>query len=331
MNIETTNAIKLFFPNPSLVQVLFEALANSLDAGANKVSIRIKIDSYTQPETLQFLISDNGGGFDEESFDRFSQLLKPRDKEHKGLGRLVYLKYFNTVEVVSRWGNHQRTFTFADGFNGESELISQEEEQQAETLLKFSGFSGERIKSYDDIKPGCLKEKIIEQFLPTFYDWKRKERNFDIRIELETKEDRNEKDFFSSDEAITPDDLPLLKAIQISDPTLDAFEGIEMLYRITSGMGQQRILTAANIDGRTIPIPLLKPSALPVDHSVLCLFFSKLFQGSTDSARQTLVLPETITESDLRRVLRRELSKVLSENIEQIGTRNDETSVLSLN
>ena len=52
MDIETSNAIKFFFPNPSLVQVFFEALANALDAGATEISIHNVIQSFSTPDTL---------------------------------------------------------------------------------------------------------------------------------------------------------------------------------------------------------------------------------------------------------------------------------------
>ncbi len=325
MDIETSSAIKFFFPNPSLVQVLFEALANALDAGAAEVTIRIKIDGFSAPETLRFTITDNGGGFDDASFDRFCRLLKPRDADHKGLGRLVYLNYFDRVEVDSTWANKRRTFLFSEQFRGVSQIESSTSPRPHITRLTFSQFNGTRIKSYDDLKPGALKDRIIEQFLPTLYDLKRRSVDFLIRLELETDEQKDKKDFFSTDELITPDDLPNLKSVHIADPTLDAFDGIEMLYQIRSGMGQRRIMTAASIDGRTIPINLIQPNSIPADHSVLCLFFSKLFSGTADTARQKLVLPDNISESDLRRVLQGALGKVLSEEIEQIGERNEET------
>ena len=60
MEIETPNAIKLFFPNPSLVQVYFEAIANSLDAGAENISIQIEIQNFSAPESLKISIADDG-------------------------------------------------------------------------------------------------------------------------------------------------------------------------------------------------------------------------------------------------------------------------------
>ena len=194
MDTETPNAIKFFFPNPSLVQVLFEALANALDAGASEVTLRIKIDGFTAAETLRFTITDNGGGFDDSSFDRFCRLLKPRDADHKGLGRLVYLNYFDRVEVDSCWGTHRRTVLFSQHFKSESKTEKLASAAPRLTKLLFNDFTGQRVKSYDDLKPGALKERIIEQFLPTLYDRKRRGVDFLIRLALETDEEKNNKE-----------------------------------------------------------------------------------------------------------------------------------------
>jgi phosphoglycerate-specific signal transduction histidine kinase len=78
----------------SLPLVYFEALANALDAGATEVSIDIDIQAFDQPETLKITVSDNDDGFNDDNFDRFKTLLKPRDGLHKGIGRLVFLNYF---------------------------------------------------------------------------------------------------------------------------------------------------------------------------------------------------------------------------------------------
>ncbi len=106
---------------------------------------------------------------------------------------------------------------------------------------------------------------------------------------------------------------------------LDAYEGVEMFYHVKSGMGERSLVTAVSIDGRTIPIKLLQQGAEPPDHSGIFLFSSKLFAGAADTSRQKLVLPDTISEPDLLRVLRREVGKVLSEHIPQISEKNTHT------
>ena len=44
MQVNIKQAIRLFFSNPSLDMVFIEAIANSLDADASKISICISID-----------------------------------------------------------------------------------------------------------------------------------------------------------------------------------------------------------------------------------------------------------------------------------------------
>ena len=60
MNVNTRQAIKLFFQNPSLDMVFKEAIANSLDANATKIDVHVFIDSFEKQETLVVEIIDNG-------------------------------------------------------------------------------------------------------------------------------------------------------------------------------------------------------------------------------------------------------------------------------
>jgi hypothetical protein len=98
-----------------------------------------------------------------------------------------------------------------------------------------------------------------------------------------------------------------------------------MFYQVKSGMGERTVVTAVSIDGRTIPIPLLQPASVPVNHSIIFLFLSKLFEGKTDTSRQKLELPDTISEVELLRLLRREVGKVLAAAIPHIGEKNAQT------
>jgi hypothetical protein len=325
MDIETSNAIKLFFPNPSLVQVFFEALANALDAGASEISIRVEIQSFTAPDTLKITITDNGQGFTEESFERFKRLLKTQDSFHKGLGRLVFLIYFARIAVDSTWGANRRTFIFSESFEGASDVETFPSEQPDATTLVFTNFIGEKVKSYDYLKPGSLKERIIEHFLPTLCEHRRTNRSFTIKISLQTDESNAQKDFYTTDETITAADLPELTAVTINDPSFDAYEGIEMLYQVKSTAGKGSQLIAVNIDGRTIPVNLIQPPSVPFNHSIVFLFSSKLFHAKADTSRQKLVLPEGVSELDLLRVLRRAVGKVLAEKIPQISEKNEQT------
>lgn len=323
MDIETAGAIKLFFPNPSLTLVYFEALANALDAGATEVSIDIDIQAFDKPETLKITVSDNGDGFTDDNFERFRKLLRPRDKFHKGIGRLVFLNYFNRVDVSSCRDNWRRAFTFKNDFDGNAPLETLADQQEAKTALVFNGFAKERVKSYDDLKPDALKLLIIEQFLPTLDTRKREEKPFKISINLKTSESNVQKEFFPQATEITPADLPEMTTITIQDATLDALSAIAMHYHIAPVSGKGSSLVAFSIDGRTIPANLIPPSSFPPGYLCVFLFDSELFHSNADSSRQRLVLPEGTPEAHLFRVLRRELGKVLAEKIPQITERNE--------
>jgi len=101
MKVKLSQAVKMFFGNSSLEMVYFEAIANALDANATEIEIKISTKALNQPETLQIEISDNGEGFTDERYNKFSKLFDVDESTHKGLGRLVYLCYFEDVKVNS--------------------------------------------------------------------------------------------------------------------------------------------------------------------------------------------------------------------------------------
>ena len=82
MRVNTKQAVRLFFQNPSLEQVFKEAIANSLDANATNIKVNVFIDSFEKQETLQLTISDNGEGFTEKRYEKFCELLKVEEDTH---------------------------------------------------------------------------------------------------------------------------------------------------------------------------------------------------------------------------------------------------------
>lgn len=319
MEIDTPYAVKLFFSTSAFVQVFFEAVANAFDAEATEIAIRV----LTEP--LEITITDNGKGFTKERFERFRRLTEPNDAYHKGLGRLVYLNYFASIEINSIFGDTKRTFMFSNTFDGNSKTAPASKNDNQGTALRFTSFVRPRLRTNDDIKPENLKSKLLEQFLPLLHEKKKRGEHFKIEISLEERITSRQAKMFSDSATITESDVPTLACKTFKDNSLDAFEEISMYYMLRHGGGKELQLTAACIDGRTIPIKLLTPNAIPHTHTAIFLFESKLFTGRSDSARQRLVLPETIDESTLRRVLRREMSAVLNKELPEIEQKNAET------
>lgn len=89
MKINLKKTVNRFFSNPSFEMIYSEAMANALDANATVMSIDISIKSFEQPESMTIKIQDNGDGFSEENFLRYSSLMNTKDSSHKGLDRLV--------------------------------------------------------------------------------------------------------------------------------------------------------------------------------------------------------------------------------------------------
>lgn len=326
MDIETEYAVNLFFPNSNFLQIYFEALANAFDAGANEINIAIESDGQIDPSHLKITITDNGCGFTDDRYDRFRRVKKPKDRFHKGMGRLVYLRYFSSVNIISCYGDKKRTFSFSHNSNEKSNVEQVQGNQEQKTVISFHSFSGQRLKKYEYLKPDYLKDEIIEHFLPLLYNKKKAGKDFHIKLRLDiTSNNRKQKKLYPSGLAITPADIPDFKTIKIQDNTIDAFHEIFINYALVNEVGQHKQLTAACIDDRTILMDLLPPKAIPVNHSAIFLFESTLFGGSSDNSRQKLNLPESISERALKKVLRKEVSLILKEAFPDIEKKNVET------
>ena len=162
--MKISNAIKIFYPNPSFEMIYFEAIANALDAGATEMKIDITVPDMKQLQNLEIVICDNGVGFTEERFNKFEKLLDVEEQSHKGLGRLVYLVYFANVKIDSFFDDTQsRSFLFNESFEGEN-VVSSIAKHESGTTLKLYGFSGQRLHSNNYIRPSYLKKVILEQF-----------------------------------------------------------------------------------------------------------------------------------------------------------------------
>ena len=177
MEVNVKKAVKMFFSSSSFEMIYFEAIANALDANADEVNIIIRgtkdKKNLIQLENLSLEISDNGVGIDNSRYDKFSKLFNVElaEQSHKGLGRLVYLCYFDKVQVDSIFGNtNRRSFIFSDSFEKKSgSRVETCEPQNNGTTFKMTQFAGERLHKNEYIQPSYLKKAILEYFYPRLY------------------------------------------------------------------------------------------------------------------------------------------------------------------
>ena len=194
MNIETNLRGRLrntTLPKSSGLLPLFEAIINSIHAleeaqtqpeqGLIRVVIEREEPGLFNADTdgtvvgrpttravVGFSVIDNGIGFTEANFDSFRTL----DSEHKvrkggrGIGRLLWLKAFDRVDVMSRFSNdrgelNQRSFSFSPDGITDAAVEDARVEMPRETTIHLVGFdpsySSHSRKTSDAIAKAMLE------------------------------------------------------------------------------------------------------------------------------------------------------------------------------
>ncbi|MBO7127021.1 ATP-binding protein [bacterium] len=326
MEIGITEAIQHFFSSPAFNLIYSEALANALDAGATNILININIESFRNVESLEIVIKDDGEGFTEKNFSKFSKLLAKDDKSHKGLGRLVYLKYFKTVEVESVFEEtNKRSFVFDNNFRGESQKESLDAGAESYTKLTFKNFANKQLNTYENIKASSIKDYLTAQFLPRLFSFKQQNKNFHIQISTNVSEENTEMELYSETQSIQNCDLPELEEKEITDTGLDIFnESFKILYNITEKFSG-KLSTAICVDGRAIEIPLLKTEKLPPKIGGVFLLTSKFLDEKTNNDRQELML-EPSDRRKIEQLFAENISEILNNKFPEIAERNKEVS-----
>lgn len=315
MEVNVQKAVKMFFSNSSFEMIYSEAFANALDADANEIRINISLPDPTQIQNLNLEISDNGVGFDDCRFGKFSKLFDVEEQSHKGLGRLVYLCYFERVYVESTYhgGTKKRTFTFNDGFNGEN-TVEEIEPCPCGSSFFMRGFTGERLYRNDNINPNHIKSLLMENFYMRLY--KKKLKNKRIRVFITSHVGNRQ------DKAIVDtDDMPDFSILPLEDK-LDLFNSVDLYYSVreTKEVGKKPI-TAIAVDDRCHKVAIIDDENLPVGYEMIFLLISESFQGAIDEARQNL----TLSANDLgkiKRLFREGVANIINERFPRIAAAN---------
>ena len=336
MKINLRNAVGTFYPNPSHEQIYFEAVANALDAGATQITINIQIDEWGASRTTVLSIKDNGAGIGARQFEKFSSLLEVENKDHKGLGRLVYLAYFDEVEVSSVYRDEQgskkqRLFTFTKDFEGEAQVTTSA--APLGTILKMKGYVKSKLANYDFIRPEVIIQRIQQEFFPRFFYMKQKEESLRIKVDLHVVHPGPRYDLVSSEEEFTLDKLPDLHEVGLPTEALGLGCESKIYYSIdpppTWG-GKTSMYVGICVDSRAIEYDLIQSNAVPNGYQLRFLLQAECFRGMTNPSRQILELPEDLNKRTFDENLRDAIGQIIEREIPAVGAEN--TKVLqSLN
>lgn len=329
MQVNIKQAIRLFFSNPSLDMVFIEAIANSLDADASKISICISIDELGKQETLKITVQDNGVGFTQERYGKFCKLLQVEDSTHKGVGRLVYLYYFDTIEVSSIFNKQHRTFLYNTSFDeaNSNMVLEPIDSQEQRTILNFSNCTLKRLSSYNSILPDSLKRMILEEFLPRFYVYKEEGKEIEIDIELKIGKVKKNQFIGNRKVTISLNDLPVLKVEEVNASQIRMFEDMVLQYSIEKKESYVApfIITALCIDNRAYKLSdIISSDNIPWGYELIFLLKSSIFNGQVNPSRQTLTLRDELLKS-VKKIFRTKIANIIQQDIPSFKESNEKT------
>lgn len=328
MKVDLKNALGLLFSDNrhSLESVYFEAITNSLDANASKIKIDIVIDNIEKiPETLSIRISDNGTGFNDKSFARFCTLLSPVDEQHKGIGRLIYLEYFNKIDVESHCGNQLRKFTFDSNFTGENAIVSDVEPSEFSTSLYFHKYVKSRVAAYEFLNPKDIQQSLIHHFLPMLYEYKASKQPLEIEISLSVPNGPTKHGLVNDIQKITPNDVPELESreffVQLNnflpDVTGNTEDKFLLRYSVTQNSSNKSTLNSMIAsDNRTIKTSLVNPDYLPNGFQFIIVIESDYFKGRADSARVKINYANYADENIIKSAILKNLKYIVYSKFE---------------
>lgn len=318
MKVKLSQAVKMFFGSSSLEMVFLEAVANSLDARATEITIDIDLKAFGQPETLGVTISDNGEGFTNKRYAKFSKLFDVDDGKHKGLGRLVYLCYFEKIQVESFYEDTKsRAFAFDEHFEEESAKVTKVPARKSGTTLTMSGYSLSKIAKQDYVNPVTLKNRLLHEFYPVLN--KAKEQKKDVTITIRSVIEGHE-----SVKVLSSSELPDLVNVHVDSP-VDLFDKLKLSYSIEAvDAVDTSFISAIAVDNRSKPIEIIAKENHPIGYDMVFLLVSDWFNGKVDFSRQNLDL----TDHQLRTIeqlFRKEVAKIIEVEVPEIKERNAET------
>ncbi|HBF06739.1 MAG TPA: ATP-binding protein [Gammaproteobacteria bacterium] len=165
---------------------VFEAVVNSIHSieengnpDSGKIILRINrdtqgsldLDAKLLSPITGFTISDNGCGFDQVNFKSFETLDSDHkiDKGCRGVGRLMWLKVFDLVEVESHFFDldgklKKREFRFEDKLGIHEDRVEEASKQQPGTLINLVGFD-ENFRKQVPAKGQSIANQLLEHVL----------------------------------------------------------------------------------------------------------------------------------------------------------------------
>lgn len=314
MEVNIKQAQKMFFSKSSFEMIYFEAFANALDAGATDFKIEINLPSEDSTLNMTLDISDNGVGFDDIRFSKFGKLFDVEERTHKGLGRLVYLCYFDKVHVESYYDQiKHRTFDFDENFKNIS-VVDDVEKHDSGTSFHFTSFNGEKLWKNSFVDPASIKDSILKNYYMLFYKAKQEGKPINVTIKKVT-------DGVANEQTITEKDIPEFK-VKPLDSKLNLFDNMVLYYNIKEVKnGRPSVITALAVDNRTMKVDIIADENIQSKYEMIFLLMSDSFKGNVDESRSNLTIPE-VNLNVVKNIFRNAIAETIKTEIPQVDKEN---------
>lgn len=183
------------------LQPMYEAITNSLEAGATKIEVNITTDVALDgitPKINGYSVIDNGEAFTSKNRDSFLELWSDKKIEYgcKGSGRITWLSVFSNIHIQSEVASENQyvDFVFSTEFDDSSINPTNKDFLENRTTISFldvgkkfynaqTGFDNRDIADIEHIKESIEDNMILKLFL-----MKKDGKSFSIAIRIDEKQ-----------------------------------------------------------------------------------------------------------------------------------------------
>lgn len=215
LNVSVSTAVSKLNRRVPFMQPVFEAISNSLEAGATNIDVDFESAADTQmsiegEETLcnpkkvtGFTITYDGAGFDSRNIKAFTELWTRNkfDLGCKGIGRLTWLKVYENIHIESETGEGRTEISFTKSFDPGQDIKCTQLENRSNsansTRISFSGITTDYYKPQTSKSPEVDKRESAElehlhslvenHLLLKLILLKKEGRSFNITLRLNTE------------------------------------------------------------------------------------------------------------------------------------------------
>ena len=338
--------------NEGFLYCLFEAVSNALYCSVDNDDIKISIKftrEYKANEILNdsenciksFEITDNGIGFTDNNFELFARRFYKTNHEcGKGLGRIAYIKIFDTVNIDSYFKENNKIFNRNFIFNT-SEIQDNKKEIKCnhiiETTISFTNIKSVYQKNtlYKDID--YYYKEIINHFYIFLYYLIENNKTFEIKL---TDDSGKISERIINTEKLKQDIVKKEDFIIENKNNLEGIEDkikFEILHIKTKNIAENKALyvvderSAGEINNLNLPPNLLEDKK-GNNYYYNAYLKSPYFNRFLNESRTRLSLPTNannpnnsfVTAEQIEKMLKERTDKFLNYEIKILNEKNEE-------